>query len=316
MKHKSPQARSALKPLPAPALLLRKNLLSPALVSLTKGPERGGCAAPVGPGAGCGAPCTGKAGQPPGPAGTSHRSTPAKTDATAASLPAAPPRHPPGAHPELRPAPCRGPSTAPPQPGRPRQGPPWAQSSSPCPQPHGDIPKSSTVGVHHGQTSSHVATGGQNPLRSCVHPRHCPERSWLTYRAAPARSRPDPAPGCAAGRRRLRRQLAASAPRPERGQAHCLHEHGLGHGAFPALGRCGGDGGVSPGWLPVERLTQLSLAPCPHGMLSKAPKLLSPCSAGSQCLQLPLRPPACPRVPPWHVGTWHGSRCPLATSAL
>lgn len=92
-----PGAASALKPLLAPVLPLRENLVSPTLVSLTKGPEPGSRATRD---SGCRCQLWGplawaKPGSPRGPAETSHCSTPAKTDATAASLPAAPPHHPP-----------------------------------------------------------------------------------------------------------------------------------------------------------------------------------------------------------------------------
>lgn len=69
-----------------------------------------------------GVPCTGKAGSPWAPH-LSHRSTPAKTDATVALLPAAPPHHPPPAHPEPRPAPRWDPCTVAPWPGAPCLGP-------------------------------------------------------------------------------------------------------------------------------------------------------------------------------------------------
>lgn len=101
---------------------------------------------------------------------------------------------------------------------------------------------------------------------------------WLT---CPARSRRDPAPHALpdAG------PLAASwHRRTDSGQAPSL----------PDSQGCGGGVGVSrsgspqPGSLGSARLC---LAPCPHGMLSKAPAL-------SQ--QPPLQS--------WHVGTWHSSR--------
>lgn len=173
----------------------------------------------------------------------------------------------------------------------------------PCPQPHGDSPEPSAVGIHHGQTSSRLIAGGQNPLRSFVHPRRCPERSWLTYRAAPARSRPDPA----AGRRCLLCQLAASTPRPERGQTRSLHQRRLGRGVFPALGHGGGDGGVSPGWFPVAGLVLALAGPLPAWDAEQSPA--APAgrrSAGSRRPQPPFWPPACPCVRSWLARTWHG----------
>lgn len=166
----------------------------------------------VGAGAGHGVPCTGKARQPRGPPRMSHCSTPAKTDATAASLPAAPPRHPPRAHPEPRPAPCWDPSTAAPQPARPRQGPPWAQSSSLCPQPHGDSPKPSTVGVHHGQTSSHL-----QPVEAKTHCASSPlPRAVLAHLQSSLRSLP-PGPGSRTRCRTALPSLPAGSKRPAAG---------------------------------------------------------------------------------------------------
>lgn len=129
-------------------------------------------------------PCMDKAGQPPGPPRTNQRSTPAKTDATVASLPAAPPHHPPGAHHE------QDPRTTALQPGWSLQGTPWAQPLFPVPSYTMTAPSPPPV---EGTLAKPFPTSQPEPEipsgALCVHPRRCPEQSWLTYRASRAQIR-------------------------------------------------------------------------------------------------------------------------------
>lgn len=247
----------SLKPLPALLLIPRENLACPTLCPSGKARTREAASCRAA-GAGAWVPSRGN----PGPPGLSHRSTPTEPDATTASLPEAPP---------LELIPPRDPHAGRGHPGRAGlgHGPPVPSCTWTPPQP------------------SSIAWIMAKPLPDSQLEAKPPSGALGILTAA--RSGPgSPAPPAPAGTRLHTRcrTLVPWLPAGTEGRTVAKPRPSPIARAVGAVSGC-------PGLAPRSRArsARLCLAPCPHGMLSKAPAL-------SQ--QPPLQS--------WHVGTWHSSR--------